>query len=486
MAIFLDFDRSPKTEVPLMKTLIMLFVVSNLMFITTPVSGKYTQSATLQSPRLARLSKEIATAGEAALNNFREEIQKQGTPLIEPIPADETHVWLTFLWLAKEPVQNVVVFSGLTNYAYTRAVLPDIQMTRFAETHIWFKTFKVRRDARFAYQFSVNDSLIAEEDETDDNARRARLRSDPLNPRYVRDAISTTPDADNSESLVELPGAPAQLWIRQTGKPAGQLKTYPFRSEILKNERDVTVYSPPGYNANARPYPLLVVFDGEAYTGAIPTPAILDNLIAARKIPSVVAVFIKNVPSNQPYLRTLELSCNSSFTRFLVEELLPWARQRYHVTSRSVNTAVGGASRGALAAACAALDHPEIFGNVFSQSGFFVYKDRNWFKRVGHEVAPDNASQEEKAWEEYGSVINQFVRRPKRAIRIYLETGIFENTYHPSVLMANRHLRDVLLAKRYRIQYEEFAGHHSPVNLRGSLATALIFVFAESRTEKRR
>lgn len=464
-----------------MKRIICLLFVSTLL-ITARASGSYTQTQlNLVSPRLIRLTKEIATAGEKALNSFREEVQKQGTPLIEPIPEDKTHVWVTFLWFAKEPVQNVVVFSGLTNYAYTRAVLPEMQMTRLDGTDIWCKTFKVRKDARFAYQLSVNDSLIPEEDETDDNARRARLRSDPLNPHHVHDAISKTSDAANAESLVELQDAPAQFWIRQSGKPAGQLKSYQLRSEILKNERSVTVYSPPGYKAKAGPYPLLVVFDGEAYTDSVPTPTILDNLIAARKIPSVVAVFINNAPTNQPYLRTLELSCNASFTRFLVNELLPWVRQRYNVTRRSANTAVGGASRGALAAACAALDHPEIFGNVFSQSGFFVYKDKNWFKRVGHDVAPDNTAQEEKAWEEYGNVINQFVRRPKRAIRIYLEAGIFENTYHPSVLMANRHLRDVLLAKGYRIQYEEFAGHHSPVNLRGSLATALIFVFAEDR-----
>lgn len=117
---------------------------------------------------------------------------------------------------------------------------------------------------------------------------------------------------------------------------------------------------------------------------------------------------------------------------------------------------------------------------MFAQSGFFVYKDKNWFKRVGHDVAPDNVAQEEKAWDEYGTVISEFVRRPRRAIRFYLEAGIFENTYHPSVLIANRHLRDVLLAKGYRIRYEEFAGHHSTVNFRGSLATALMFVLGES------
>ena len=150
-----------------------LFLTSFLLF-TPSASGKYEQTQPeIQSPRLIRLAKEIATVGQEAVNRFRHEVQQHGTPLIEPIPEDQKHLWVTFLWFAKEPVRNVVVFSGLTNNAYTRAVLPDIQMTRLAGTDIWFKTFKVRNDARFTYQFSVNDSLIPEEDESDDNARRA-------------------------------------------------------------------------------------------------------------------------------------------------------------------------------------------------------------------------------------------------------------------------------------------------------------------------
>ena len=456
----------------------LLFLPTTLILFAAPASGQNKQS--IQSPRLIRLVKDIKTGRQEALDTFRDELQKQGTPLVEPIADDAKHVWVTFLWFAKEPVRNLVVFSGLTNYAYTRAILPDIQMALLEGTDIWFKTFRVRKDARFAYQFSLNDSLIPEEDETADSARTSKLRSDPLNPHYVQDATSKTPATADAESLVELPDAPAQPWIRRIGNPTGQLKQYPIQSEILKNERNVTVYSPPGYKTQGGPYPLLIVFDGEAYTDPIPTPIILDNLIAARKIPPVVAVFIDNPQLNQPFLRTMELSCDASFTRFVVEELLPWVRQKYSVTKRATNTVVGGASRGGLAATCAALDHPDVFGKVFSQSGFFVYKDKNWFKRVRNDVAPDNVSQEEKAWEEYGSVISEFVRRPKSAITFYLEAGTFENTYHPSVLIANRHLRDVLLAKGYKVHYEEFAGHHSAVNFRGSLATALMFVFAEN------
>lgn len=46
--------------------------------------------------------------------------------------------------------------------------------------------------------------------------------------------------------------------------------------------------------AAERQYPLLVLLDGRTYTGPVPMPTILDNLIAASRIPPVVAVFIGN------------------------------------------------------------------------------------------------------------------------------------------------------------------------------------------------
>lgn len=44
----------------------------------------------------------------------------------------------------------------------------------------------------------------------------------------------------------------------------------------------------------------------------------------------------------------------------------------------------------------------------------------------------------------------------------------------PNIVMTNRHLRDVLLAKGYRVHYQEFNGGHEYVNWRGTLADGLI------------
>jgi len=51
-------------------------------------------------------------------------------------------------------------------------------------------------------------------------------------------------------------------------------------------------------------------------------------LLAAGRIPPVVAVFLGNVPG----IRTIELTCNDVFIEFVTSELIPWLRRSYTVT----------------------------------------------------------------------------------------------------------------------------------------------------------
>src|SRR6185369_2891324 len=88
---------------------------------------------------------------------------------------------------------------------------------------------------------------------------------------------------------------------------------------------------------------------------------ILDNLIAASKIPPMVAVLIAN-PSQET---------RRNFADFLAKELIPWTHGHYNVTSDPRQTVVGGSSYGAIAATYAGLRHSDVFGNVLCQSGSF-------------------------------------------------------------------------------------------------------------------
>jgi enterochelin esterase-like enzyme len=141
-----------------------------------------------------------------------------------------------------------------------------------------------------------------------------------------------------------------------------------FRSGILKNEGKLWIYTPSGFSKLGARYPLLVLFDGDRVKWV---PAILDNLIAQKRIPPMVAARIDN-PSTAA--RNLELPCYPPFADFLATELVPWVRENYHGAAEAARTIAAGSSYGGLAAVFAGLRHPEVFGNVVSLSGSFWWK----------------------------------------------------------------------------------------------------------------
>lgn len=419
-----------------------------------------TENDTIQSPRIAALRQELEAGNTSALDAFWQEIAEKGAPLFEPVEGDEEQTLVTFLWHGDADTRNVVIVGGLAGWDDFK----EQQMTRLLESDVWYRTYRGDRTLRTAYSLGVNDSLVPV---TRENwlERSASWRHDPLNPRtflFPKDEE----DPDDKESLVsalELPGAPPQPYSTpRAGVPAGTLEMHRLYSELLENERRVWIYTPPGYSSAGEPYGLFVVFDGLAYIDLVPTPVILDNLLAEGKIPPLVAVLIDSLPQE---VRSRELPCHQPFVDFLTTELLPWVREHYHVTTDPSHTIVGGSSYGGLAATFAALRAPDVFGNVLSQSGSF------WWK-------PAEAR-------EYEWLARQYVLSPTLPLRFYLDVGLREVAAHPDYMptqvVVNRHMRDVLQAKGYPVHYAEFMGGHDYICWRGTLADGLLALLAEDR-----
>jgi enterochelin esterase family protein len=258
-----------------------------------------------------------------------------------------------------------------------------------------------------------------------------------------------------------MPDAPPQPWVaRRPGVPEGQVRKHQFKSATLGNEREIAVYLPSHYSPRAEPYPLLVLFDEDAYLSLVPTPTILDNLISEARIPPVMALLIGNAPG----ARDRELPCNPEFSRALVAELLPWAHRLYNFTSDPHNTVVAGSSAGGLAAACSGLWHPEAFGNVLAQSGAF------------HRTPPSGSDTTDSSSEPNWAA-RQFISSPRKPLRFYLDAGSAEFNATggaDSILFCTRTLRDVLRAKGYEVHFQEFEGGHDYLSWRGTLADGLI------------
>lgn len=212
--------------------------------------------------------------------------------------------------------------------------------------------------------------------------------------------------------------------------------------------RRVWVYTPPGYDARREaPYPLILAFDGDEYRDTLPLPRVLDSLAAAGAAPEFVAVLVDD---SSGAVRLADLANVARMASFLAGQLMPWIRSGWHVTTDPARVIVTGSSAGGLGAAFVAFTRPDLFGNVWSQSGAF------WRGAEASNQAP---------WE---WLTRQVTASPRRNVRFILDVGALED--HPTLggrgpnfLGANRRFRDALTAKGYDVTYTEVpGGNHAP------------------------
>ena len=246
-------------------------------------------------------------------------------------------------------------------------------------------------------------------------------------------------------ALVVLASA-ATLGAQRT--PSGKVEQHTVFDSTYRRPREVWVYTPPGYDARATtPYPLIIAFDGAEYRDTMPLPFVLDTLLATKKAPAFVAVLIDN---GESAVRIADLGNAHRMADFLAKQLVPWVQKGWRVTTDPKRAIVTGSSAGGLASAYVAFVHPELFGNVWSQSGAF------W-------RGPEASNGEPYEW-----LTAQVKPAPRKPIRFVLDVGALED--HPTLggagpnfRDANRRFRDALVAKGYDVTYTEVpGGNHAP------------------------
>lgn len=436
-----------------------------------PLAAQHAPAAAVESPRLRALAKTLASGGGSAA--FWREMSQRGTPLVEPLSEPLAGsgkegavsdggagkaVLVTFLW--RGAGHGVRLFGSPAG--------DHDELARLGDSDVWFRSYRLPASTRLSYQLAPD---VPKFDAPAAQLRRAILATaqrDPLNARVFPAAGA---DAFQAKSVLELPQAPPQPWVEaRPGVPAGTLSLHRFESRLLGNGRDVYLYRPAGYRPGGAGQALLLVFDAHAYVSLVPTPVILDNLIAQGRIPPTAAIIVGN-PSAAA--RSAELPPNPTFARFLAEELMPWARGQ-GLSAPAASTVVAGSSFGGLASAYAALRHPELFGNVLSQSGSFW-----WAPGPGSPLGA-SAPAREPEW-----LTREYVAAPRMPLRFYLEAGLFEGARGPGgILSTSRHLRDVLQAKGYPVRYAETASGHDYLHWRGSLACGLLALLGSDKTAR--
>lgn len=392
----------------------------------------------IRSQAVLQLREGLRTGHGDAVGEFWQRLSRTRTPIVERPSDDDDSFVVTFVWRGNDTTKHVLLERGRLTEAWpSRHMLSHVP-----GTDVWFKTLRLPRGSRFRYGFSENDGRGF----LPPRGAPRTVQYDPLNPRRIE-----------NQSILELPGAAPQPWYgKRPDIPTLTLNRHRLKSELLGSEREILIYTPPGYSrTRAEPYPTVYLFDGNDPDGDVFASQTVENLIYARRIPPIVVVRIGNVAG----MRSDDLSCNEKFSRFVADELAPFVRRGYHVSPSASSTLISGKSIGGLAATCAGLYQPSVFGLILVQSGSF------WWQPL------------QKPWAEPNWVARQFATTPKLPLTFYMEAGIWEvdlDGTGGNILETSRHLRDVLIAKGYSVTYREFAGDHDRINWRGSLADGLI------------
>jgi enterochelin esterase family protein len=445
------FDGGPQwSPGPLVPVVGTARATYTLQFDKTSVAARIVNAQTLaaekySSRRLQRLAADLQKGHTDALPAFWREVAGKG-PLIEEIPGNDRDFDVTFLWREIYETRNVYV-----EWPTSSARPEEYSMSRLSGTDVWYKTMRLRRGTRQSYRLSPNDLP---------SDSWATSQVDPLNPRVFPDDPSY-PYAVSS--VLDTPGAPDEQWVTRKPVRRGQIEEKKYTSKLLNNERDIWIYTPPGYTQTAGPYPFVLLFDGAAYVSDRfgNAPATLDNLINDGRIRPAIVCFLPAVN------RGVEqgLTGADRYSDAVVQELLPTLRASLPITNNPADIVVAGFSNGGMSAALFALHHPEVFGNVLSQSGSFR----------GRRAGSD----------EPNTISEMYIAAPRAPIRFYIETGLYDNAPNTSLpiyemildetnLQGNRHFRDVLRAKGYDVTYREVGGAHEQLHWRAMLADGLM------------
>jgi enterochelin esterase-like enzyme len=183
---------------------------------------------------------------------------------------------------------------------------------------------------------------------------------DPGNPH-----VKTGSTPSTIQSILTVRGdAPAFYDGRAV--PHGDIRTHWYQSKSLDSLRRLTVYTPPGYDANAQTrYPVLYLFHGAnadetAWTRLGNVNLILDNLLAAGKAKPFIVVmpFGYGVPPGTSGDNTAQ------FSRDLLEDVIPFIQTKYRAYTDRDRRAIAGLSMGGGESLAIGLNHLDLFSYV--------------------------------------------------------------------------------------------------------------------------
>lgn len=187
-----------------------------------------------------------------------------------------------------------------------------------------------------------------------------------------------------------------------------------FRSKALGRSVRFDIYLPKIKN-KFKALPLLLFNDGQDMpsVGLIP---VLDKLYSQNKLKPLIVVGIhagnriqEYGTAHQPDYKTRG-SKAPAYTKFIIDELLPYLRKRYAISNLAEDNAIAGFSLGGLSALDIAWNHPRVFGKIGVFSGSLWWRSKAYrpedpdADRIVHEMVAESEKREGlKFWLQTGT-----------------------------------------------------------------------------------
>ncbi|MDT8699335.1 esterase family protein [Kluyvera ascorbata] len=188
------------------------------------------------------------------------------------------------------------------------------------------------------------------------------------------------PQRQVNSSMILVPGSILDV----KAVPHGDLVTVTYHSNALQAERQLYVWTPPGYTGRGKPLPVLYFYHGFGDTGrsAIDQgriPQMMDNLLADGKIEPMLVV----VPDTETDAKGIvpedfvpqdrrkvfyPLNAKAADNE-LMGDIIPLIDQRYNVRKEADGRALAGLSQGGYQALVSGMNHLESFGWLATFSG---------------------------------------------------------------------------------------------------------------------
>ncbi len=265
----------------------------------------------------------------------------------------------------------------------------------------------------------------------------------------------------------------------QPGVPSGALSPPLVHTSKIYDGLQTTywTYVPAQYDPKV-PAALMVIQDGQYYNdreGNLPFLNVLDNLIAAKKIPVIICVFISpgkigDAPGTPTYTAAkayadkwhrqhedamrsiLYDTVSDRYPRFLRDELLPEVEAKYNIREDAYSRGITGLSSGPICSFNAAWQMNDQFSRVISWIGSYV--SLQW--KENPEISEGGQDYPDKV-----------LREPKRNIRVWLQDGSRDMEFGPaqqkygSWIAANLRMANALKFAGYDFHYSFGEGSHS-------------------------